>query len=186
MPPNGGNPDLTEQDIRDVIAYIRKEFGKEVETDKGKGTGNEQAADIHRILQNYLVIQRALANDSIKEIPAAAKKITATAKVSKNTKAIYKASRRLVKADDIKSARKGFRKLSDSLLGYIAKHGVDSGIYYAIACPKLKLTWLQTDKKVRNPFYGHARLDCGSVSQTFKGDHTTNAGQKLPRKHKPK
>ena len=29
MPPLGGNPDLTDQDLRDVIAYIRQEFGKD-------------------------------------------------------------------------------------------------------------------------------------------------------------
>lgn len=31
MPPNGGNPDLTEQDVRDVLAYMRIRFGKDVE-----------------------------------------------------------------------------------------------------------------------------------------------------------
>ena len=29
MPPLGGNPDLTDQDLRDVIAYIRQKFGKD-------------------------------------------------------------------------------------------------------------------------------------------------------------
>jgi len=28
MPPLGGNPDLTDQDVRDVIEYLREEFGK--------------------------------------------------------------------------------------------------------------------------------------------------------------
>ncbi len=28
MPANGGNPDLTEQQVRDVIAYIRQAFGE--------------------------------------------------------------------------------------------------------------------------------------------------------------
>ena len=28
MPPKGGNQDLTEQDIRDIILYLREEFGK--------------------------------------------------------------------------------------------------------------------------------------------------------------
>ena len=28
MPPLGGNPDLTDQDVKDVIAYIRQKFGK--------------------------------------------------------------------------------------------------------------------------------------------------------------
>ncbi len=31
MPPNGGNPDLTEQDVRDVLAYMRDRFGKNIE-----------------------------------------------------------------------------------------------------------------------------------------------------------
>lgn len=29
MPPLGGNPDLTDQDVKDVIAYIRQKFGKD-------------------------------------------------------------------------------------------------------------------------------------------------------------
>lgn len=29
MPPMGGNPDSTEQDMADVLAYMRKEFQKE-------------------------------------------------------------------------------------------------------------------------------------------------------------
>lgn len=28
MPPLGGDPDLTDQDVADVIAYIRKKFGR--------------------------------------------------------------------------------------------------------------------------------------------------------------
>ena len=28
MPPKGGNQDLSEQDIRDIILYLREEFGK--------------------------------------------------------------------------------------------------------------------------------------------------------------
>ena len=29
MPPLGGNPELSDQDVRDVIAYIRQQFGKD-------------------------------------------------------------------------------------------------------------------------------------------------------------
>ncbi|MCH8203488.1 MAG: cytochrome c [Proteobacteria bacterium] len=29
MPPLGGNPDLSDQDVRDVITYIRQKFGKD-------------------------------------------------------------------------------------------------------------------------------------------------------------
>jgi len=72
---------------------------------------------------------------------------------------------------DIKVARKTFEALSLSVIEMERTFGhTGDREFYLTFCPMALGTgayWMQTDKNVRNSFYGSMMLKCGSVKETF-------------------
>ncbi len=68
-------------------------------------------------------------------------------------------------AGDLEQARKAFGPFSKALihamqtLGY-RREGAPLGVFH---CPMANADWLQLGSDVRNPYYGSAMLDCGSL-----------------------
>ena len=69
----------------------------------------------------------------------------------------------LVKAKDLKIAREAFKPLCSSLVKYLAENKAGKGAYHEAYCPMAKASWLQTEKEIRNPYYGKSMLDCGTL-----------------------
>jgi hypothetical protein len=63
----------------------------------------------------------------------------------------------------LKAAREAFKPLSKSLIKYLADNKAGKGTYHEAYCPMVKSSWLQTEKEVRNPFYGKSMLTCGEL-----------------------
>ena len=77
---------------------------------------------------------------------------------------VAKQAEAVAKAKDIKSARQAFKPLSNSLISPIlADNKAGKGVYHEAYCPMAKAGWLQTEKEVRNPYYGKSMLDCGDL-----------------------
>ena len=116
------------------------------------------------VLDHYLLIQRELAKDSIKGVDANATAISkaVSADDMKMLPAdVAKQADALAKATDIKSARQAFKPLSASLVKYLATNKAGKDTYHEAYCPMMKASWLQTEKEIRNPYYGKSMLDCG-------------------------
>jgi Cu(I)/Ag(I) efflux system membrane fusion protein len=69
----------------------------------------------------------------------------------------------LAQAKDLKAAREAFKPLSASLVKYLADNKAGKGVYHEAYCPMAKASWLQTEKEVKNPYYGKSMLDCGTL-----------------------
>jgi hypothetical protein len=67
----------------------------------------------------------------------------------------------LVKSSSLDEARAAFSKLSDQAEQLAAGQ---SG-YYVMHCPMKKKDWVQTSKKVENPYGGKEMLSCGEVKK---------------------
>lgn len=74
---------------------------------------------------------------------------------------------RLAKATDLDSARLAYKEISDRLIALFRAHQVQTGHYFVCTCPMAQASWIQTDKEIKNPFYGSAMLLCGDVTETF-------------------
>ena len=121
---------------------------------------------VKSVLDHYLAIQKELTKDSIRGVDEHA---TAIAKAVKGddmkmlSPDVAKQAEILAAAKDLKKAREAFKPLSASLVKYLADNKAGKGAYHEAYCPMAKANWLQTEKEVRNPYYGKSMLDCGTL-----------------------
>lgn len=123
------------------------------------------ATPLQTAVEQYVIIQTALAADSLKGVPEAANAIAATAKTSAGALPVSTASQAeaVGKAQDIKAARTAFKPLSTTLITALSDQKEKTGHYYEAFCPMAGAAWIQTDKKVANPYYGASMLTCGEI-----------------------
>lgn len=125
---------------------------------------------VKSVYDNYLKIQTSLAKDSLEGISDNA---NAMAKAVKSDdmkmlpQEIATQATKLAKAKDLKTARKAFKPLSESLIKYLADHKVKSGFYTEAYCPMADASWLQTGKQIHNPYMGKEMPGCGEVKRSF-------------------
>lgn len=118
----------------------------------------------------YLAIGKALADDSLKGVAsqaAAMKSLVEREKSGFFPKELPADLDRLAKATDLDTARLAYKDVSDRLIALFRDHHVQTGHYFVCTCPMAQASWIQTDKEIKNPFYGSAMLLCGDVTETF-------------------
>ncbi len=121
---------------------------------------------VKSVLDNYLKIQESLTKDSIKGVDEHAAAISKAVKgddMKMLSPDVAKQADTLAAAKDIKAAREAFKPLSASLVKYLTDNKAGKGTYHEAYCPMAKASWLQTEKEVRNPYYGKSMLDCGEL-----------------------
>lgn len=118
------------------------------------------------VYHHYISIQQELAKDSTKGVSEHANGIAAAVKngEAKGLPAdVATQAEAVAKAKDIKATRQAFKPLSASLVKYLAGNKSGKGVYHEAYCPMARASWLQTEKEVRNPYYGKSMLDCGEL-----------------------
>jgi len=119
---------------------------------------------VKSVFDHYLTIQADLANDSMDGVADNASAISkAVQGDAKSLPAdVGTQADALAKAKDLTEARAAFKPLSDSLIKYLADNNAKSA-YVQVYCPMAQANWLQADKNVKNPYFGHAMQECGVV-----------------------
>ena len=125
---------------------------------------------VDQLLGKYYLIQKSLAADStsgVSQSAAGIQKISRQAAAEETKEkaqlmAISDAAAKL-QTTDLKTARKGFGDLGDSLITYLKTAGAKRNPPYQFYCPMAKKSWLQPDKQVRNPYYGSEMPTCGEL-----------------------
>ena len=121
--------------------------------DSGKHKGHENHAK--HMLDGYLEVAEALTKDDLAAAKEAAEEMADHDKKS----SLAKPATAIAKAKDIKDARAHFLHLSHAAIKLAEKR---KG-YVVMVCPMVKDgEWLQTDKKVKNPYMGKKMLACGA------------------------
>jgi membrane fusion protein, copper/silver efflux system len=115
------------------------------------------------IVDPYLDIQSALAQDRADEVRAKAGEIaTAATSLGAPAMKIDTAAVQLASAGDVADARQKFGTLSDAVVAYMdgvhlkAPDGVRTAY-----CPMAKKSWLQKGDTLANPYYGTSMPTCG-------------------------
>jgi hypothetical protein len=127
------------------------------------GTTLSASDAMKAIVGSYLEIHAALAADKMDGIQPAAKAIADIAgRMGPDGAAIVTAAKPLQSAADVKAARAAFGDLSDAVIAAAKADGwkdlPDAKVAY---CPMVKKSWVQTDAKIKNPYYGTAMSTCG-------------------------
>lgn len=136
---------------------------------------------LQKIVDGYLHIQDALANDTVEHVNHRAMAIEKNAESAielakkdekKNEKLLetlghVAISAKALTGDDlkIKEAREKFYALSDVVIELVKNYLPEKSAktYNVLYCPMAKGYWIQTDEKTRNPYYGEEMLTCGKV-----------------------
>jgi hypothetical protein len=125
------------------------------------------AAELPKALVDpYLTVQAALAGDSTAGVADAARAIEmAAASLGADGAPVVAGAKKLNGAKTLADARGAFGELSVAIVDYATKTKADipAGLHVAY-CPMADRPWLQTEKDIKNPYYGSSMLTCG----TFK------------------
>jgi len=125
------------------------------------------AAPLQPALDKYILIQTALAGDSMKGVSEAAAEIASISKAGDGTVAAQ--AEALAKTSDIKAAREAFKPLSAALIKAISSQKSVSGQYYEAFCPMANASWIQVGKKIANPYFGASMSGCGEIRKPLGG-----------------
>lgn len=132
--------------------------------------GKPAPAVVSGVLEQYAKIQTALADDSTDGIRDAgqtiAKQVNGDATKTLPADVATQAAT-LAQAKDLAAARAAFKPLSKSLSDYLSTEKISTGHYFQMHCGMAKADWLQTDKSVKNPYYGSSMLRCGQLVAAF-------------------
>jgi hypothetical protein len=122
------------------------------------------------VLENYEKIHRALAADSIAGVSESAGTI-AKAIRDDNGKSlpltVAADAERVAEAQDLRAARRAFKPLSASLIGWMAESKLESTGYQEVYCPMADANWLQKGEAINNPYFGKKMLHCGVIERSF-------------------
>jgi hypothetical protein len=121
------------------------------------------------ILDPYLEIQAALADDSTENIRANAGNIATAATalgapaMKIDTAALQLSAAAEAPEPEIKTIRERFGALSEAIDTYMTglKLTTPEGVRVAY-CPMVKKPWIQRGETLANPYYGKEMLTCGS------------------------
>ncbi|TVM31894.1 efflux RND transporter periplasmic adaptor subunit [Oceanidesulfovibrio marinus] len=157
-------------------------------------TTPEFGESLSRILQSYLALHAALANDDLDAAHAAAQEIqnqvnkAPADNLSDDAADVWQQSSEemldalgpVVSGKDLDSVRNAFQPLSTALSGLLTRFGGPNGapiyeMFCSMAFGGKGGTWLQTQKDVLNPYYGQAMLGCGEVQREIEPAETTQA-----------
>ena len=130
-------------------------------TDKTPKAGAEMS---RAVLDPYLKIQAALADDSMDGVTANAGNLaTAATALGAPAVKIDMAAVQLASTADLEAARNKFGALSEAIDNYMTglKLKVPEGLKVAV-CPMVQKPWLQAEADIRNPYFGKEMLTCGS------------------------
>lgn len=117
-----------------------------------------RAQDATPLLDNYLEVSRALANDDLANAKTTADSLAQKAH-SAGKHALAEHAAKLAAAQTIADAREALKGVSHCAIELA--EGLPG--YYVMTCPMAKADWLQKTKDVENPYMGKAMLKCGGV-----------------------
>lgn len=119
------------------------------------------------IVDAYLRIQRALADDAMEPVKPAADAVAAAAgSLGEAGRELRQAASALARAGDLSGAREAFGALSEALLAYACSARVSLGEGVRVAyCPMVGKSWVQKGRTIANPYGGRSMQTCGE----FKG-----------------
>jgi Cu(I)/Ag(I) efflux system membrane fusion protein len=116
------------------------------------------------IVDPYLKIQSALADDSMDGVKQHAGEIaTAATALGAPAMKIDTAAVQLAAAADLANARETFGRLSEAIDAYMTglKLKAPDGVRVAM-CPMVQKPWLQEGSTIANPYYGKEMPTCGN------------------------
>lgn len=155
-----------------------------LETNAGESINDEFGASLQKLIDKYLVLANALADDNLPQAKEVLEEVTrlvveTDAQQARKYSGWENARKSLVKSlahvpdlQDIDAARVVFEKVSEQMIGlekrYMKGH---ADTHYLAYCPMAfnnkGAYWIQDKKGIRNPYFGAQMLKCGEIKETL-------------------
>ncbi|MGJ8677051.1 MAG: efflux RND transporter periplasmic adaptor subunit [Akkermansiaceae bacterium] len=140
------------------------------------------AESLKHLIDAYLPLSKALADDDPEKAKAAAKEFGRHSNMfslKEDADYLQQNAKDLAAIDDIAKQRLVFQNISNRLIALIRSHGLDAvGSAYVVHCPMVSDgkggDWISRVAEVVNPYFGDMMLNCGSVTATL------SLGEKQP------
>jgi hypothetical protein len=119
------------------------------------------SVSVRPVLENYIKIQTALAQDSLQGVTESAAAIADAVRSDPGKTFPQRLARqadRLARAKNLTSARDAFLRVSPHLIDYVKKNHL-AGFYLGY-CRMQRVAWLQADSTIANPYMGKAMPRC--------------------------
>lgn len=142
----------------------------------GLDTMNKQLEDssyLNDVMIKYIVLKDALVNSDTKAAHQASNNLlksirnTEELKDVSALKALETTTQNFIKAKTLAQQRSAFVGLSKNLIKISKGFSSQNTTYYIQECPMANnnngAQWLALEKGIKNPYFGEAMLDCGSV-----------------------
>jgi HPt (histidine-containing phosphotransfer) domain-containing protein len=144
-----------------LLAAVASACAPAPATDKTPKAGTEMS---RAVIDPYLKIQAALADDSMDGVKANAGDIaTAATALGAPAMKIDTTAVQLAAATEIEDARDRFGALSEAIDTYMTGLKLKAPEDVRVAfCPMVQKPWLQASATIDNPYYGKSMSTCGS------------------------
>ncbi len=142
----------------------------------GSDTMNQQLEDssyLNDVMIKYIVLKDALVNSDTKAAHQASNNLlksirnTEELKDVSALKALETTTQNFIKTETLAQQRSAFVGLSKNLIKISKGFSSQNTTYYIQECPMANnnngAQWLALEKGIKNPYFGEAMLDCGSV-----------------------
>jgi hypothetical protein len=127
---------------------------------------------VQSIFDKYLLLKDALVDSKYEPAQNAAsalQEVLAGYEGCENTSLIAK---KIAESKDLATQRKEFTYLSSDLIAMFNHATLKKGTIFVEHCPMANKGdggyWLSSEKKIQNPYYGEAMMECGEVTQELK------------------
>ena len=129
-----------------------------------------QAKTVKSLLDCYLRIQLALANDSLDHVGSSASAmggLVRDAPMPALSPELMAEADALARTKDLFIARLVFKRLSKSLIKYLRNY-YGSKDYVVLYCRVAKASWVQRGGRINNPYLGARNPNCGEIRRRGK------------------
>lgn len=121
----------------------------------------EQKTDeLKKLVISYEKVSTALVKDDMKAAKKASEELGKAADAAKQDK-LSKFLVEFNKAETLKDMRGKYKDVSKEVIKLVDK----SDEYFVMTCPMAKADWVQTTKKISNPFMGKKMPACGMLKK---------------------
>jgi hypothetical protein len=142
----------------------------------------QNSTKISSLLNAYYEVKNALISSDITSASAKANLFIRTsnnvnikAQPSDKLKSVLKLQRKLNEtaahiavAKDLSAQREYFAAFSQDFYELAKAVSLSEQPIYQAYCPMKKMYWLSNETTIKNPYYGNAMLNCGSITATIK------------------
>lgn len=146
----------------------------QIATTKGNEGVKLENPKIEAIYESYIALKNSLVASKYEDSKIAANQLSIYLADYQGCETTALIAKKISVSKDLREQRKEFTYLSSDVIAMFMHTPIKEGVIYVDHCPMANNgeggDWLSAEKSIKNPYYGAAMMDCGTVIKTLKKD----------------